>query len=284
VRLQNSKHGFSQRKEMAMQLVSEIMTRNVQAVSPRESLRRAAQMMDELNVGALPVCEGERLIGMVTDRDITVRATSAGITPDDAAVNEVMSTDVRWCFEDQPLDEVMRQMADTQIRRVPVVSHDEIRRLVGIVSLGDIATRSHESQERGLRRVVEKVSFPSEPERGSQGGAVDAGGIGASDTGTATGLAGSDFLDERMNSDTGTYSGADPSDVVEVTPDELLNRHAPGSTTLGAGRNTARQEGVTVRHIRGDADGPTGVAGSWGASGGAAGGDGSPGTGIDEKP
>ncbi|MGZ3237274.1 MAG: CBS domain-containing protein, partial [Burkholderiaceae bacterium] len=67
-----------------MQMVSEVMTRNVQFVSPQETVQRAAQLMDDLNVGALPVCDGERLVGMVTDRDITVRATSAGIAPDEA--------------------------------------------------------------------------------------------------------------------------------------------------------------------------------------------------------
>src|SRR5688572_9997764 len=127
---------------MTMQMISEVMTRQVQFVTPQETVRRAAQMMDELNVGALPVCDGDRLVGVVTDRDITVRATSAGIAPDDAVVDDVMSTDVRWCFEDQSVDEVLRQMANTQIRRVPVITHDDAHRLVGIVSLGDIATKS----------------------------------------------------------------------------------------------------------------------------------------------
>ena len=79
-----------------MQRVSQVMTRNVQFVSPQESLRRAAQMMDDLNVGVLPVCDGERLVGMVTDRDITVRGVSAGLPPDQTAVDAVMRTDVRW--------------------------------------------------------------------------------------------------------------------------------------------------------------------------------------------
>ena len=136
-----------------MQRVFEVMTRDVQSVTSRDTVRRAAQLMDDLNVGALPVCDGERLIGMVTDRDITVRATSAGLNPDDALVEQVMSTDVRSCFEDQPLEEVARQMADTQIRRVPVVSHDDARRLVGIVSLGDIATKAGGAR----RHVVEQV-------------------------------------------------------------------------------------------------------------------------------
>src|SRR5690606_12292334 len=123
-----------------MQTIADIMTREVMSVSPRESLRRAAQLMDELNVGSLPVCEGERLVGMVTDRDITVRATSVGQDPADTSVEDVMTDKVRYCFEDQDIDEVMRQMADAQIRRVPVVNRGE-HRLIGILSLGDVATR-----------------------------------------------------------------------------------------------------------------------------------------------
>jgi len=132
-----------------MQLVYEVMTRDVQAVSARDSVRRAAQMMDDLNIGALPVCEGERLVGMVTDRDITVRATSAGLDPDAALVEQVMSATVHSCFEDQALEEVARQMADTQIRRVPVVSRDDARRLVGIVSLGDLAVKEGRDSRTG---------------------------------------------------------------------------------------------------------------------------------------
>jgi CBS domain-containing protein len=153
-----------------MQMVSEVMTRNVQFVAPQESLQRAAQMMDELNVGALPVCDGERLVGMITDRDITVRATSIGAAPDDARVEEVMSADVRWCFEDQPVEEVMQQMADTQIRRVPVVSHDDAHKLIGIVALGDLATKTADgAQKQEVEQAMEKISSPSEPDL-SQGG------------------------------------------------------------------------------------------------------------------
>lgn len=148
-----------------MQMISEVMTRDVRFVSPQENLQRAAQMMDELNVGALPVCDGDRLIGMVTDRDITVRGTAAGRTPQDAHVEEVMSGDVRWCFEDQPLDEVLQQMAGTQIRRVPVVSHDDQHKLIGIVALGDVVTKTGERAQQNVEEVVERVSSPSEPDR-----------------------------------------------------------------------------------------------------------------------
>ncbi|HEY8606139.1 MAG TPA: CBS domain-containing protein [Noviherbaspirillum sp.] len=143
-----------------MQRIAEVMTRDVRSVTPQETIRRAAEMMDELNVGALPVCDGERLVGMITDRDITVRAVAAGVPPDTAQVGEVMSVQVRWCFEDQPVDEVMQQMADTQIRRVPVVDQNT-HSLIGIVSLGDLATK-HSAQ---VDRTLEGISSPSEPDR-----------------------------------------------------------------------------------------------------------------------
>lgn len=143
-----------------MQTIADIMTRDVRSVSPQESIMRAAQLMDEMNVGSLPVCDGTKLIGMVTDRDITVRATAAGQSPDSTHVEDVMSAQVRWCYEDQTVDEVMEQMADSQIRRVPVLDHDSDA-LVGIVSLGDMATK-HSAQ---VDRTLEEISNPSEPDR-----------------------------------------------------------------------------------------------------------------------
>jgi CBS domain-containing protein len=157
---------------MAMQTVSEVMTRNVRSVSPQEDVQHAARMMGELDVGALPVCEGDRVVGMVTDRDITLRSTAAGKSPQQSRVEEVMSKDVRWCFEDQPLDEVMIQMADSQIRRVPVVTHDDQHRLIGIVALGDVATRTGAGpQKADVEQVVEMVSSPSGPAQAQQAGA-----------------------------------------------------------------------------------------------------------------
>lgn len=145
-----------------MQTIADVMTRDVQTIAPQETVLRAAQMMDELNVGSLPVCDGEKLIGMITDRDITIRATAAGKTPQDAHVQEVMSGQARWCFDDQTVDEVMQQMGDTQIRRIPVVDH-RTHQLVGIVSLGDLATK-HSAQ---VDRALEEISNPSELDRPS---------------------------------------------------------------------------------------------------------------------
>jgi CBS domain-containing protein len=148
------------RKENVMQRIADVMTRNVQSVTPLETIQRAAQMMDELNVGALPVCDGQRLVGMVTDRDITVRGVAAGSAPATAQVQDVMSAQVRYCFEDQSVDEVMQQMGDLQVRRVPVLDH-ATHDLVGIVALGDLATK-HSAQ---VDRTLEVISTPSEPDR-----------------------------------------------------------------------------------------------------------------------
>ena len=143
-----------------MQKISDFMTRNVQVVRPDESLQRAAQVMDELNVGALPVCDNNGLVGMITDRDITVRATAAGLSGD-TRVADVMTDHARWCTTEQTVQEAMQQMADVQIRRMPVVDAD--RRVVGIVSLGDLATRHQGHVAAALRRI----SDPSTPDRPS---------------------------------------------------------------------------------------------------------------------
>lgn len=94
-----------------------------------------------------------------------MRGVVAGRTPGDAHVDEVMSKEVRWCFEDQPLDDVMIQMADSQVRRIPVLSHDDQHKLVGTVSLGDVATKSAGAQKQDVEQTVETVSAPSEPGR-----------------------------------------------------------------------------------------------------------------------
>ena len=144
-----------------MPKISEVMTRGVEVIRPAETLQRAAQRMDELNVGALPVCEGESLVGMITDRDITVRATAAGLDPNETPVSDVMTEQTRWCTEEQSVDEVMRQMSDVQIRRLPVLNG--AHELVGIVSLGDLAVRQSGHIDGALR----EISSPSEPDRSS---------------------------------------------------------------------------------------------------------------------
>ena len=119
--------------------IEDVMTHDVAVVSPDETVQQAARVMDQLDIGALPVAENERLVGMITDRDIALRAVACGLGPD-TPVSDVMTRDVKYCFCDQEVAEVSDNMADIQIRRLPVVDRD--KRLVGIVALGDIATSS----------------------------------------------------------------------------------------------------------------------------------------------
>jgi CBS domain-containing protein len=142
-----------------MTTVSELMTRHPITVGPHDTVQRAAQLMDELNVGSLPVCQGDRLLGIVTDRDITVRATAAGLDPASTEVDLVMSDRVRCCSQQQTTSEVLRQMSSVQIRRLPVLDAQD--RLVGIISLGDIAAR----QPEGVQETLRRISTPSEPDR-----------------------------------------------------------------------------------------------------------------------
>jgi CBS domain-containing protein len=116
--------------------VSEAMTRDVRVARPDQSIQEAARLMLDLDAGALPVGENDRLVGMITDRDIAVRGVAEGKGPQ-TSVREVMTPDVRYCFEDEDLDTVARTMADQQVRRMPVMNRD--KRLVGILSLGDMA-------------------------------------------------------------------------------------------------------------------------------------------------
>lgn len=161
IQLLQTAHHSPQSKEYAMESISEVMTRDVTVVSPQDNIQRAAQLMRDLNVGALPVCDGQKLQGMITDRDITIRATAGGQSPDQVRVQEVMTDDILWCYEDQTVGEVLQHMGDSQIRRIPVVSRD--KELVGMVSLGDIATRHAADTDDTL----EEISKPSEPGRQS---------------------------------------------------------------------------------------------------------------------
>ena len=116
--------------------VSEAMTRDVRVANPGQSIRDVAKMMAEIDAGAMPVGENDRLVGMITDRDIAIRAVAQGKGPE-TPVRDVMSKEVKYCFEDEDLEHVAKNMGDIQVRRLPVVSRD--KRLVGIVSLGDVA-------------------------------------------------------------------------------------------------------------------------------------------------
>ena len=118
-------------------LISEVMTRDVKLASPTDSLQRAAQRMEADDFGSLPVGENDRLVGMLSDRDIAVRAVARGLSPTECTVSDVMSSDVKYVFDDQTVEEGARLMGDLKVRRLPVLNRD--KRLVGIVSLGDLA-------------------------------------------------------------------------------------------------------------------------------------------------
>lgn len=116
--------------------ISEAMTRDVRMVRPDQTIREAAHLMAELDIGALPVEDSDRLVGMITDRDIAVRAVAEGHGAD-TMVRDVMTAEVKYCFDDQSVEEVTQNMGEQRLRRLPVV--DRNKRLVGILSLGDLA-------------------------------------------------------------------------------------------------------------------------------------------------
>ena len=116
--------------------VSEVMTWDVRLIEPTQTIQEAARLMAEMDAGIMPVREGDRLVGMITDRDITVRAVAQGRGPD-TSVREVITDDVKYCYEDNDTGDVARNMADIQVRRLPVLTRD--KRLVGIVLIGDMA-------------------------------------------------------------------------------------------------------------------------------------------------
>ncbi len=124
--------------------IKECMTRDVRVISPDDAIERAAQIMDQIDAGVLPVGEGDRLIGMITDRDIAIRGIAQGAGPD-ARVRDVMSQEVKYCYDEEETEDVLDNMAEIQVRRLPVVNQD--KRLVGIVSIGDLA--KEEARESG---------------------------------------------------------------------------------------------------------------------------------------
>ena len=115
--------------------ISQCMTQDVQIVSPDDTIERAAQIMGSIDAGILPVEQGDRLVGMITDRDIAIRGVAEGCGPD-ARVGDIMSQEVLYCYDDEDTGKVLDNMAQIQVRRMPVVNRD--KQLVGIVSLGDL--------------------------------------------------------------------------------------------------------------------------------------------------
>lgn len=132
--------------------VRELMTTDVEVIRPDDTLQTAARMMADLDAGILPVGENDRLVGMITDRDITVRAVAEGQDPGKTTVREAMSEAVRYCFEDEESEEVARKMGTRQVRRLPVLNRE--KRLVGIVSLGDLVIGGSEEPAREALKEI----------------------------------------------------------------------------------------------------------------------------------
>jgi CBS domain-containing protein len=142
--------------------IADVMTRDVRMVSPDQTLAEVARTMAECDVGILPVEENDRLAGMITDRDIVVRGLAQGKTGD-TRVRDVMSTEVKYCFEDDDVDDVAHNMADIQVRRLPVV--DRNKRLTGIVALGDIAKTD---QTQSAAEALSGISRPGDNSAGQR--------------------------------------------------------------------------------------------------------------------
>jgi CBS domain-containing protein len=134
--------------------VREVMTRDPQCVSENDSIVDAARIMQSVDTGVVPVVDGKKIIGMITDRDIVVRLVAEGKDPSSAQVSEAMTTTVRKVDEDAPISEVVELMSNEQIRRVPVVNKND--ELVGIVSLADLATNTKQPGKVG--KAVEEIS------------------------------------------------------------------------------------------------------------------------------
>ncbi len=142
--------------------VREVMTASVKCIRPDAKLRDAAEQMRTLDVGLLPVCGDEdKLVGVITDRDIAIRSTASGADPNNATVKEVMTEEVYYCFEEQEVPEAAHLMEQKQIRRLVVIN--DRKRLAGIISLGDLAVKS--DQPDVCEQTLEAVSAPAEPAR-----------------------------------------------------------------------------------------------------------------------
>ena len=138
--------------------IREVMTRDVEVINPNDTLRDAAEKMRTLNVGSIPVCDGQRVVGMLTDRDIVVRAIAQGLQVEHTSLGDVMSSGIEYCFDDDDSDRILERMRDKQIRRMIVV--DRSKKLVGIASLGDLAG---EVSEHKVGEALEGISEPSSP-------------------------------------------------------------------------------------------------------------------------
>jgi len=142
--------------------VKDVMTKGVECVLPNQSIAQAAKRMRKLNIGALPVCgENDKLVGIITDRDITIRAIAEACEPEETFVSDVMTPRIQFCFDDQDVTAAAELMEEKQIRRLAVLDHN--KRLVGILSLGDLAVKTADDRLSG--EALERVSQPARPLR-----------------------------------------------------------------------------------------------------------------------
>lgn len=141
--------------------ISEIMTRDPKVIPFDCILKDAALKMRELDVGMLPISKDDRLVGMLTDRDITVRATAEGCDPTKTKVSDVMTPEVLYCFEDQDVSEAAKIMQGKQIRRLPILNRN--KRLIGVVSVGDVAV--HSGKQKIVSETIKGISESAEPTR-----------------------------------------------------------------------------------------------------------------------
>jgi CBS domain-containing protein len=137
--------------------VQQIMSHDVVIASPEDTVQSAAKKMADINAGVLPVGEHDTLVGMVTDRDIVIRAVAKGAAPSKCKVRDVMSSDLKYCYEDESVDDLARNMSTLQVKRLPVLNRQ--KRLVGIVSLGDLAT-APEAKDKA-QAALSGISRPS---------------------------------------------------------------------------------------------------------------------------
>lgn len=139
--------------------VKDIMTRKVETAGIDTPLSNAAEKMRTFNIGLLPVCDGDKLVGTISDRDITVRATANNLHPEQLRCQDIMTAEAVFCFEDQDVDEARQLMQANKIRRLPVVNRQH--HLVGMIALSDIAIGTGDAKSAGI--AIQEISLPDEP-------------------------------------------------------------------------------------------------------------------------
>ncbi|MBX3260366.1 MAG: CBS domain-containing protein [Labilithrix sp.] len=139
--------------------LSDVMHRNVEVIAGDTTVREAAKRMSNLDVGSLPVCLNQRLVGLLTDRDVVVRSIARGDDPDETRVSDVMTSKVEWCFEDESIEDASRKMSGRQIQRLVVL--DREKKLVGIVSLADLVCGHGETP--AVTQTIEAIKAPTKP-------------------------------------------------------------------------------------------------------------------------